>query len=487
MVYVPSISHFNKIYHVEKDLSDHACCSKYDPSAGKSESSASWLRLLVELGLSDPRLWTVVARQTDILPADISAAPAAGSVRFLAHLAAIADDICTIEQHPKGRFVTVIGQASQLTFRDHPVLGSVAMYETYRESPSYARKQVKKTVADYRPVTGIRGLHSIGVMETAGMLHLSHGLVKCRHLGYAVTEGLIQLSFGLLLQRLTSHCTHEHLNDNSSSILFGSRGSYGARRAQGYIYFLLFFTSVPSVVRAFPSSLLKLRAAISEISRLIPAWTSSSNDVVFEISNVVETYGGKFQEIPMAAYTFYILGARARHYSSSAWLEDPPGAGWCTNSMHSDFRKDANDLVYGEEVIQLCIRWASDINVQNKSLRDFLSEDPKQVKEKLLASVYLVDDWLRRRSKDDIICAALFLIQDTTVERELWSSQVSSSAIDSNPRQILVSDQVEMSRWRPMQVMLTYRAILLGALLELSTDTSCLVNESFQDTIVKIL
>ncbi|KAJ9639189.1 hypothetical protein H2204_003800 [Knufia peltigerae] len=490
VVYVPSINHFNKIYHVDKDFPDHACCSKFDPSAGKSESSASWLRLLVELGLSDPRLWTVVARQTDILPADISAAPAAGSVRFLAHLAAIADDSCTIEQHPKGRFVTVIGQASQLTFRDHPVLGSVAMYETYRESPSYSRHQAKKNMVDYRPVTGIRGLHSIGIMETAGMLNLSHGLVKCRHQGYAVTEGLIQLSFGLLLQRLTSHCTHRHLNDNASSILFGSRGSYGARRAQGYIYFLLFFTSVPSLVRAFPSSLLKLRPAIRDISHLSPAWATSSNDVICEIGNVVRTCGGKFQEIPMAAYTFYILGARARHYSSSAWLEDPPGAGWCTNSMHCDFRKDEDDLVYGEEVIQLCFQWVSDINMKNKSLKDFLSEDPKYVKEKLLASLYLVDDWLRRRSKNDIICAALFLIQSTTVERDLSSSQASSAAIGSKSSQDLQNDVVErgdVSRLRPMQVMLTYRAILLGALLELSTDTSCIVEESFQDTIVKIL
>ncbi|KIW13255.1 hypothetical protein PV08_08442 [Exophiala spinifera] len=485
VVYVPSINHVNEIYQVDRAIPDHACCSKYDPSAGKSESSASWLRLLVELGLSDPRLWTVVARQTDVLPADISAAPAAGSVRFLAHLAAVADENCTIERHPNGRFVTVIGQASQLTFRDHPVLGSVAMYETYRESPSYARRHVKKTMTEYRPVTGIRDRHSIGIMETAGMLNLSHGLVKCRHLGYAVTEGLIQLSFGLLLQRLTSHCTHGHLSDNPASILFGSRGTNGVRRARGYMYFLLFFTSVLSVVRAFPSGLLKLPEAIRDISRLIPAWTTSPNDVIFEINNVVRTYGGNFQEIPMAAYTFYILGARARHYSHSEWLEDPPGAGWCTNSMHSDFRKDEDDLVYGEEVIQLCFQWASLINVQNKSLKEFLPE-----KEQLLASLYLVDDWLRRRNKDDIICAALFLIQDTAVERELRSSQLSSPAIDLRASQVSqndISEQVDIARLRPMQVMLTYRAILLGALLELSTDTSCIVDESFQDTIVKIL
>ncbi|KIW52480.1 hypothetical protein PV05_08114 [Exophiala xenobiotica] len=490
VVFVPSIGSENRIHRVKKDFPDHACCSKYDPSAGRSESSASWLRLLVELGISEPCLWSLVARQTDNLPVDISAAPATGSVRFLSHLAAISDDDCIVEQRPDSRFVSVIGKSSQLTFRDHPVLGFVAMYETYRESPYYRGGHSKKSGADRRPVTGIRGLHSVGVEETAGMLDLSHGLLKCRYLGYAVTEGLIQLNFGLLLQKLTSHCTHQHLDDNPSSILFRGRGSYGARRAHGYIHFLLFFTSVPSLVRAFPSKLFGLRAAMLEISHLIPAWSKSPIEVITEIGGVVHTYGGTFLEIPTDAYVFYVLGARARHYSSSSWIEAPPGAGWCTNSMHSDFRKDENDLVYSAEIIRLCCGWLKRISGDERELKKLLSEDLKHFKDKLLAALYLVDDWLRRRNKEETICAALLIIQDASVRRSLHTLPNFTTADDAQPVQSLHDDlpeDVDQPRLRDLKVMMAYRAILLGALLELSTDTSCIVDAAFQDTIVKIL
>ncbi|KAK5305338.1 hypothetical protein LTR99_002880 [Exophiala xenobiotica] len=481
VVFVPSIGSENRIHRVNKDSPDHACCSKFDPSAGKSESSASWLRLLVELGISRPCLWSLVARQTDSLPVDISAAPAAGSVRFLSHLAAIADDNCIVEQRPGSRFVTVVGKSSQLTFRDHPVLGSVAMYEIYRETPHYRGGHSKKSGADHRPVTGIRGLHSVGVMETAGMLDLSHGLLKCRYLGYAVTEGLMELNFGVLLQKLTSHCTHQHLNDHPLSILFRGRGSYGARRAHGYIHFLLFFTSVPSLVRAFPSKLLRLRTAMHTIAHLIPAWRKSPAEVITEISGVVRTYGGTFLEIPMDAYVFYLLGARARHHSSSSWIEDPPGAGWCTNSMHSDFRETENDLVYGAEIIRSCCEWVKAPITDERKLGKLLMDDVKQFKDKLLASLYLVDDWLRRRNKEDTICAALLMIQEATVERPVQPVLYSPAPRSDIP------EAVDHSGLRDLKVMMSYRAILLGALLELSTDTSCIVDEAFQDTIVKIL
>ncbi|KIX04728.1 uncharacterized protein Z518_05598 [Rhinocladiella mackenziei CBS 650.93] len=478
LAFVPSINGMNQIHRIERDFRNHPCCSKYDPAVGRSESGASWLRLLIELGVSDPNLWSHVGRQTDNLPTDISAAPAAGSVSFLAHLAAVADDDCIIERRPGSRFVTVIGKSSQLTFRDHPVLGSVAMYETYRESPKYRGSHPTKKVQ-----FELSGPHSIGYTETANMIDLSHGLLKCRYLGCAVSDGSVQLSFGFFLQKLTSHCKHGHLNSNLSSVLFGGRGSHGARFTVGYIYSILFFTSVPSLVRAFPSTLLGLQTAMTQLSTLVSTWSTTSDEAISGLENVVKRFGGSFLPAPRAAYPFYIIGARARHHSSTSWLEDPPGAGWCTNKIQSDFRKGQHDLVYGTEIIDLCCDWLAELKQRGKSLKQLLVEDTTKVKEKLLTAIYLVDDWIRGHSRNECICAALFLIMD--VEADLGIHPPQRVADDSQSNH--TTTELEPTELNDLQVILVYRAVMFGALLELSADTSCLVDKSFLDSIVKVL
>lgn len=483
---VPSINRMNKIHRVEREFPDHVCCSKYNPAVGKSEPGASWLRLLNELGISDPRIWSTVIRQTDNLPADISAAPAAGSVSFLAHLAAISDDGCTVERLPNSRFVTVVGKSSQLTFRDHPVLGSVAMYETYRESPKY-RDRKKQNGIKYRFNLG--ELHSIGYVETAAMLDLSHGLLKCRYLGYALNEGSVQLSFGVFLQKLTSHCNHNHLNSNLDSVLYGGRGSYGARFTKTYILTVLLFTSVPSLVRAFPSRLLGLRDAIEHLAVQDDSWYKSPDDIVSGVQRAVEEYGGAFLPVSIAAYPFYITGARARHHSSSSWLEDPPGAGWCTASMTSDFRKTEHDLLYAKDMIQLCCDWILELRNKGKALKELLMEDATKIKEKLLTGIYLADDWIRLHNRSDSICAGVSLIHDVETELGIESSNQSESTYANNST---ISKQepnhgTGQGDLQRLKIILVYRAVLLGALLELSADTSCLVDRSFPDSIVKVL
>jgi len=490
---VPSINRMNKIHRIDREFPDHVCCSKHNPAVGTSEPGASWLRLLTELGISDPRIWSTVVRQTDNLPTDISAAPAAGSVSFLAHLAAISDDGCTIERLPKSRFVTVVGESSQLTFRDHPVLGSVALYETYRESPKYRDKKKRKKTK-YR--LNISDLHSIGSAETAAMLDLSHGLVKCSYLGYAVSEGSVQLSFGVFLQKLTSHCNHNHLNSNLDSVLFGGRGSYGARYVKTYIFALLLFTSVPSLVRAFPSKLLGLRRAIKQLAIQFDEWSKSPEDVVTGLQSAIEQYEGSFLPVSTAAYPFYIYGARARHHSSSSWLEDPPGAGWCTASMTSDFRKSEHDLLYARDMIQLCCDWVQQILSDSTSLHTegemptkYLMEKTTSAKQKLLTGIYLIDDWIRLHSRTDAICAAFSLISDIESELGIDSSeQRDGTQFDKNGLPIPNTDLgTGQKHLKGLQTVLVYRAIFLGALLELSADTSCIVERGFPDSLVKVL
>lgn len=99
------------------------------------DSTASWLTLLSAIGLDDPGFFPLVQRVTDYLPADINCAPAAAELRCLAILAVVADTNATIETSgPGNRFFRLSTDSSQLVFRDHPSLGTIAVYEAYEET-----------------------------------------------------------------------------------------------------------------------------------------------------------------------------------------------------------------------------------------------------------------------------------------------------------------------------------------------------------------
>lgn len=106
-----------------------------DEGRHQSDSTASWLTLLSAVRLDDPTLFPLVQRATDYVPADINCAPAAAELRCLAILAVVADTNATIEKAgPGDRFVRVSADSSQLVFRDHPSLGTIAAYEAYQET-----------------------------------------------------------------------------------------------------------------------------------------------------------------------------------------------------------------------------------------------------------------------------------------------------------------------------------------------------------------
>lgn len=116
-------------------------------------------------------------------------------------------------------------------------------------------------------------------------------------------------------------------------------------------------------------------------------------------------------------------------------------------------------------------------------------EDTTKTKEKLLTGIYLADDWIRLHNRSDAICAGVSLIRDIETELGIEFSKHSGSTQTNNstiPKQ-------EPSPWtaqrdpQKLKIVLVYRAVLLGALLELSADTSCLVDRSFPDSIVKVL
>lgn len=86
---------------------------------------AGWLNL-IKLIPSECQHWSLTRCQTDYLPSDVQAAPARASIRAVVELAALSgcDSIKIVKELPLAR-----GFSLQLSFRDHPYLGLVAVYD----------------------------------------------------------------------------------------------------------------------------------------------------------------------------------------------------------------------------------------------------------------------------------------------------------------------------------------------------------------------
>ncbi|TKA54065.1 hypothetical protein B0A49_11369, partial [Cryomyces minteri] len=107
------------------------------PDAKTTLYPAGWLNLLraTRLPPLEPRSqvsmwdWSSIVCQTDYLPSDVQAAPAYATIHALVQLAALAG--ChTVVQQPDG-FPVASGNGAQLTFRNHPSLGRVGVFEHY--------------------------------------------------------------------------------------------------------------------------------------------------------------------------------------------------------------------------------------------------------------------------------------------------------------------------------------------------------------------
>ena len=88
---------------------------------------AGWLSL-INIIPRECQNWSLTRCQTDYLPADVQAAPARASIRAVVELAALSgcDSITMVNGIPLAR-----GLSLQLSFRDHPYLGLVAVYDQY--------------------------------------------------------------------------------------------------------------------------------------------------------------------------------------------------------------------------------------------------------------------------------------------------------------------------------------------------------------------
>ena len=88
---------------------------------------AGWLNLLNSVPL-ECQHWSATRCQTDYLPSDVQAAPARATIRAIVELAILSgcDSVTIVKDLPLAR-----GRGSQLSFRDHPYLGTSAVYDQF--------------------------------------------------------------------------------------------------------------------------------------------------------------------------------------------------------------------------------------------------------------------------------------------------------------------------------------------------------------------
>jgi hypothetical protein len=77
-----------------------------------------------------------IKRDTEHLPGDINAVPALGTIEAIVKLAAVSgcDSIKMVNGYPH-----VHGYSSQLSFREHPYLGTVCVYQQFPRAMTYRK------------------------------------------------------------------------------------------------------------------------------------------------------------------------------------------------------------------------------------------------------------------------------------------------------------------------------------------------------------
>jgi hypothetical protein len=77
----------------------------------------------------------LISQNTDYLPGVIQAAPAVGTIETIVYLATFAgcETVDVVDGYPIAR-----GEGLQLSFRDHPILGAVAILQQFPSDGAYS-------------------------------------------------------------------------------------------------------------------------------------------------------------------------------------------------------------------------------------------------------------------------------------------------------------------------------------------------------------
>ena len=228
-----------------------------------TEVLANWWMLLLDVGLQSLRLRTRLCK-TDHLPVDVAAAPAFATIDSLMILALLAgcDSYDVHRQLPIAK-----GTHVQLIFRQHPNLGTVASYQSYKE----------RSNPTHIPLDWARW----GCLEALGHLYYGENSlleVSSRSTGrFTMRSDIWGLSTAI---QEHYHCEHDTCRGRNQAI--GSWGRFFMQyntRVQAVILALL-FADEPRANVLFPLKLLQLHSYLQFIVRGRLEWKGNSLRIV---------------------------------------------------------------------------------------------------------------------------------------------------------------------------------------------------------------
>lgn len=478
------------------------------------DSTATWLTLLTALGLDDPTFFPLVQRVTDYLPTDIQAAPAATELRCLAILAVIADANATIEAAgPGNRFYRVITDSSQLVFRDHPALGTVAAYEAYEET---AVLQVGDAPAlqfgNPFPVLKFEDLDRC-LQLASGRLAYADGRIPQGLDGQTDDRTLLTLVKDL--RNRSGDCGHdvcEHAFDDWNACL----GSIRERRRPWKLLTTLKGINMAvsllaaeraNLCRGFPRKKMHLQDALKSVVGLDEFW---STEITFQKT-------GQLQHL--AWWTFWNETCIPHGEMISAnWVNDFKSLQTTIKNPFTDearsFRKqyfkDDKTMALMQAVRSFLAKWTAD--PADESVEEIDSQ--KMSSQTVAQLLTCLDVWLLTKGGGAASCSMLTLMY--RLGRQAQFLTVSRREEDlGNPLMEIISDSnvswlkdhpngggpprmwrekgfpTEMRSYRldnfNMSSMLVLRGILMSLLLSDGADTSMLYEPDFRNSVVRML
>ena len=393
-----------------------------------SHATASWLTLLYGAGFVSLKSWEARPVLTDYLPADVQAAPASASVLCLIALALLCDDDFTIYHYPGSRFVWVQGAVSQLTMREHPILGPVAAYEVYGV-PSYQHTTISaQTCLSFTLGELTCGEVSLGLPTS--WQYISRWYKICRK--------------GVWAQVYARYPPHNCEGARGLSNFLLDNRPY---LPPSFVASLLLLCDLPNrrQAKAFPYTLARSPAAcaIRVLSQKPMLWSP-------------EVFADKAGPVKV---------------SSSDWDRDPGPSHkcWLTNPTKE---KRFSGLFLNDEVLQLCFDWTAKLAGDDQVSIRMVCDRYSRIRGLFHNQLAIVDVCLGCYPRQLTTSTSLYLLKEI---------ETVSQGLQCQPVMVQPGEASQVAS------MLILRMVIFAALLDLCADTGFLLNGEFKDSIVKML
>ena len=438
---------------------------------------AGWYLLLRELGLVEVN-FELLPCQTDYLPSDIQAAPVYGEVSCIVLLAAISG--CdTITNTPNG-FPVARGSSNQLTFREHPQLGMVAVYEEFPLSPTYVANLEVQIYTSLQLAFGFFFFRTtIGICilpKFQDLQSLSH--FSC---GDVFLHGLKSIS---------GDCHHEECN---APIPKG--------QPPNVLVLCLLAAHVPLCTRVFPSELLRLHETVFGLMSLSRPWLLGISGVnIWGVRDAIQqcasAKGGtarwvdenQFGLLPMISDRFNEqMVAWGRVYGRAQFSLWNGSCSWASPDRRSrDLLGDApesadrpnwvilnpsaTEIVILTHVMGWCWRWGVE---DEKSILSLQYSEKSVLCSEIVFQLQELDWWLDVHGGEEASCGARKLYAETL------ESEISGDGEEEGPSRAINEDG--------MRSLLVYRAALMGLNLALAADNSSVCGTELGRRAVRVL